>query len=75
MTWDGGVVRLFLDGAEIAAQPSTGGLVTSSGDLRIGGSAAGGGEFFAGLIDEVRVYDRPLGAQRIVDDMRTPVTP
>ncbi len=74
MTWDGGVVRLFLDGAEIASQPATGGLVISDGDLRIGGSTAGG-EFFAGLIDEVRVYDRPLSTQRIVEDMGTPITP
>jgi hypothetical protein len=72
MTWDGGVLRLYVDGAEIASQPAGGTLVTGTGGLRIGGNAVRG-EFFAGLIDEVRVYDRALTPARIAADMNAPV--
>jgi hypothetical protein len=72
MTWDGGVVRLYVDGAEIATQPAAGTLVTGTGGLRIGGNAVRG-EFFAGLIDEVRVYDHALTPARIAADMNAPI--
>jgi hypothetical protein len=31
------------------------------------------GEYFAGLIDDVRVYNRALSAAEITTDMNTPV--
>jgi Concanavalin A-like lectin/glucanases superfamily len=74
MTWDGSVVRLFVDGAEVANGPAPGTLLTSTGQLRIGGNSLRG-EFFAGLIDEVRVYDRALAPARIGADMNAPVSP
>jgi hypothetical protein len=74
MTWDRSVLRLFLDGAEIAAVPAPAPLVTSTGAVRIGGNNVRG-EFFGGLIDEVRVYDRPLGPAAIAADMNAPVGP
>ena len=74
MTWDGSVLRLYDDGAEIATQPAPGALLTSTGQLRIGGNSLRG-EFFSGLIDEVRVYDRALPPARIGADMNLPVTP
>ena len=33
------------------------------------------GEYFAGLIDEVRIYNRALSAAEIQNDMNTPVAP
>ena len=74
MTWDGSVLRLFVDGAEVAAQPAPGALLTSTGQLRIGGNSLRG-EFFTGLIDEVRVYDRALSAMQISADLNAPVSP
>jgi hypothetical protein len=43
--------------------------------LRIGGNAIWNNEFFAGLIDELRVYNRALSAAEIQTDMNTPVAP
>jgi hypothetical protein len=43
-------------------------MAASTGVLRIGGNAIWP-EFFAGLIDEVRVYDRALTATEIGADM------
>ena len=72
-TFDGGVVRLL-------RQRRAGGLVAV---LRLDGGVdrarcgcGGNGvwaEWFAGLIDEVRVYNRALGASEIQQDMQTPV--
>ena len=47
-------------------------MVASTGVLRIGGNSVWG-EWFAGLIDEVRVYNRPLSAAEIQQDSLTPV--
>ena len=72
MTWDGGVVRLYLDGAEIATHAATGSLATGTGELRIGGNSLQG-QFFSGIIDEVRIYDRALTPSQIGADMNAPV--
>ena len=74
MTWDGTNLRMFVDGAEVSAQPAPGPLVTSPGVLRIGGSGLGS-EWFSGLIDEVRIYDRPLSASELGADLNAPVSP
>ena len=44
----------------------------STGSLGIGGNAVWG-EYFKGLIDEVRVYNRALSAGEIQTDMVTPI--
>jgi hypothetical protein len=72
MTWDGGTIRLYVDSALVAGQPTTGSLLTGTGSLRIGGNSVRS-EFFSGVIDEVRVYDRALSAARITADMAAPV--
>ena len=71
-TWNGSTLRLYIDGAEVATQPSTGSLVTSTGQVRIGGTS---GQFFSGLIDEVRIYNHARTAAEIAADMATAVKP
>ena len=55
--------------------PSLNTIVQSNGALRIGGNASSTGEFFQGLIDEVRVYNRALTAAEITTDMTRPIVP
>ncbi len=50
----------------------TGNIATSNNALRIGGNTLWG-EYFNGLIDEVRVYSRGLSQTEIQSDMNTPV--
>ncbi len=63
-TFDGKVMRVYLDGREI-------GKAEHPGSILAGGSAAGcigssnGGECFQGLIDEVRIYATALSAEEI----------
>jgi hypothetical protein len=74
-TYDGSMLRVYLNGTEVASQPRTGAIDTSTGPLRIGGNSIWPGEFFNGLVDDVRVYSRALTAEEIQVDMNTPVGP
>jgi hypothetical protein len=58
-TFDGTTVRLFVNGVQVASLAQTVPLATTTATLQIGGDAYTG-ENFAGLIDEVRVYNRAL---------------
>ena len=48
----------------------SGSILTSNSPLRIGGNGIWG-EWFNGLIDEVRVYNRALSPAEIQNDMNT----
>ena len=72
MTYDGATQRLFVNGAQVASRAQTGAVSTSSGVLRIGGNTIWG-EWFSGVIDEVRLYNRALTATEIQADMNAPV--
>jgi hypothetical protein len=71
-TFDGTVVRLYVNGEAVGLSLVSGSLADSSGPLRLGGNSVWS-EWFAGLIDEVRVYDRALSAGEIQRDLQTPV--
>ena len=67
LTYDGATMRLYVDGTQVATRAQTGAVATSNGLLRIGGNAIWG-EWFAGKLDEVRIYDRALAAAQVVTD-------
>jgi hypothetical protein len=73
-TYDGTMLRLFVNGVQVGSRAVSGALLASSGVLRMGGNGVWG-EFFAGRIDDVRLYNRALTASEIQTDMATPVTP
>src|SRR5205085_9358952 len=70
--YDGTTLSLSVNGNNVGTVVATGNVDTSSGDLRIGGNAIWG-EYFAGLIDEIRIYSRALTAAEIQADMATPI--
>ena len=71
-TYDGATLRLYVN-ATLASSLAVGsGIPASTGQLRIGGNSIWR-EWFAGQIDEVRVYNRSLGAAELQTDMNTPV--
>ena len=71
-TFDGATVRLFVNGTQVASQAQTTPLVATTGTLQIGGDSYPN-EFFAGRIDDVRIYNRALTLAQIQTDMNTPV--
>jgi hypothetical protein len=73
-TYNGSVQRFFVNGVEVGTPTNrTGNINVANGALRIGGNNSSTGEFFRGLIDEVRVYNRALSAAEIATDMITPI--
>ncbi len=71
-TYDGSVLRLYVNGGLAGSRSVSGNIVASAGAFRIGGNSVWG-EYFRGLIDEVRVYGRALSQAEIQADMNTPV--
>ncbi len=71
-TYDGSVIRLYRNGTQIAAVNRAGSINVSTGELRLGGNSVWG-EFFAGQIDDVRIYSTALAAAQIQADMATAV--
>ncbi|WP_428939597.1 LamG-like jellyroll fold domain-containing protein [Fontivita pretiosa] len=71
-TYDGAVLRLYVNGSQVGSLPMSGPIATSDGALRIGGNTLWG-EWFRGRIDEVRIYSRALSAAEIQTDMNTPI--
>jgi hypothetical protein len=67
-TYDGTTLRLYVNGQEVASQAGGGAMQASTGRLRLGGNAVWG-EWFAGRIVEVRIYNRALNAAEIQVDM------
>jgi len=76
VTYDNTAIRLYVNGALRSTFTTTGAISASTAPLQIGGNnvfSLPGTEFFAGLIDEVRVYNRALSAAEIATDMSTPL--
>ena len=72
VSYDGGAIRLYVNGAQVASVARTGAITTSTNQLQIGGDSIYG-QYFNGLIDEVRVYNRALSVAEIQTDMSTPL--
>jgi hypothetical protein len=71
-TYDGTLLRMYVDGT-LVGTVTVGGDLSDTGDvLRIGGNSTWG-EYFSGLIDDVRIYNRALTADEIAFDRGTPV--
>jgi YD repeat-containing protein len=72
VTYDGSNLRLYVNGTLVRTTPTTGSMSNSNRALRIGGNSTGP-QWFGGLIDEVRVYNRALTATEIGRDMTTAI--
>ncbi|HEX4814955.1 MAG TPA: LamG-like jellyroll fold domain-containing protein [Nonomuraea sp.] len=72
VSYDGAALRLFVNGQQAGLTALSGSLYDDGSPLRIGGNAAWG-EYFRGLIDEVRVYNHAQTAAQIQADMNTPI--
>jgi beta-lactam-binding protein with PASTA domain/Ca2+-binding RTX toxin-like protein len=72
-TYDGANQRFYVNGVLVGTTPGGGSINVANGALRIGGNNSSTGEFFQGLIDEVRVYNRALSAAEITTDMNAAI--
>lgn len=67
-TYDGTNLRLYVNGTLVKTLALTGNIVASAAPLRLGGNAVWG-EWYAGTLDDVRVYNKALTATEIQADM------
>jgi PKD repeat protein len=72
-TYDGAMLRQFVNGVQVSSLAQTGNILTSTDALRIGGDSFYG-QFFQGFIDEVRIYNRALTATEILYNKATPIS-
>ncbi|WP_053226918.1 LamG-like jellyroll fold domain-containing protein [Solirubrobacter soli] len=68
VTYDGATAKFYVNGA-LTATKAFAGDVGSSNDWRIGAYGSSAGNFFDGLIDEVRIYDDARTATEVTTDM------
>jgi YD repeat-containing protein len=73
VTYDSATIRLYVNGTQVASQAQAGAMTVSGSPLRLGGNSVWG-EYFAGLMDDVRVYGRALTAAEIAADRDAPVS-
>ena len=71
-TYDGSTLRLYVNGTQVSSTARTGSIATSTNPLQIGGDSIYG-QYFNGLIDEVRIYNVALTQAQIQSDMNTPI--
>jgi hypothetical protein len=68
VTFGGGTLRLFVNGVQVSSVAVSGTILTSTAALTMGGNTVWG-EWFAGLLDEVRIYNRALTQAEIQSGM------
>jgi hypothetical protein len=70
MTYDGATLKIYVNGTLATSTPQSGTMTASTNALQIGGDTTYG-QYFKGLIDEVRVYNIALTQAQIQSDMAT----
>jgi hypothetical protein len=69
-----GRARPLTDNRGVVATTAVSGTIpVSTGVLRMGGNSVWG-EWFGGLLDDVRIYSRALSASELATDMNRPVS-
>ena len=72
-TYDGSTLTIYVNGTAEQTKTVNGPITTSNDPLRIGGNNTWG-EWFAGQIDDIRIYNHALTPTQLQTDMNTPVT-
>jgi glucose/arabinose dehydrogenase len=72
LVFDGREMRLYVNGVLMDSRAVTGRPQFTGGSLRIGGQSTGE-QLLHGILDEVRMYNRPLTRAEIVADMNQPI--
>jgi hypothetical protein len=70
VTYDAATLKLYVNGILTNSTAQSGTVVTSTNPLQIGSDSLYG-QFFKGLIDEVRIYNVALTQAQIQSDMAT----
>jgi hypothetical protein len=72
LTYDGAALRLYVDGTQVSSRAMTGTILGTTDPLWIGGNHPYG-EYFDGVIDEARIYERALNSSEVEAEMSAPI--
>ena len=72
-TYDGATMRLYLNGVQVGSIAKTGAVATSAAVPVSIGRSPEGSNYASGALDDVRIYNRALGATEINAIMNEPV--
>ena len=72
--YDGSAWHLYRNGLLLASGADPVGAVEVAAGWAVGTTAAGNDRFFTGDIDDIRIWNRPLGPQEITDGMNHRLT-
>jgi hypothetical protein len=64
-TYDGNVMTLYVNGVAESTQPSAFSIAGATHHFVVGAEVGGAEDFFAGVLDEVAVYEHALSANRV----------
>ena len=64
-TFDGKMMRVYLDGKEVGNLARAGKIATQPGAAAFIGSSSGSGEYFQGGLDDLRIYAEALSGEEI----------
>ena len=70
-TYNGSTLALYVNGTLVSSLAHTGNIATSTDPLQIGGDSIYG-QYFQGMIDNVRIYNTALTQAQIQTDMTRP---
>lgn len=70
-TYDGSVLKLYIDGQPAGSTAYQGSVATSPYPLKIGSSGFDDSRLFDGLVDNVRIWNRALSADEIRSSVKT----
>jgi hypothetical protein len=71
-TYDGSVLRLYVNGVQVSSRNRSGNFATSTNPLSIGGDPIYA-QYFTGRIDEARVYNVARTQAQIQAGMNAPL--
>jgi len=74
-TYDGSIMKIYLDGELKATKAVTGNIIANTDPLSIGTQVGYSGEYFQGSLDEVRVWNRALTECEIDNNMSCQLNP
>ena len=66
-TYDGAMIHIFVNGIREDSQAASGAINADNLKTIIGAGNQGSANFYAGILDEVRIYAKALSAQQVAD--------
>lgn len=66
LTYDGLQLKAYLNGSLLGSSPLTGNVADSNWPINIGRNPVYNGDYFTGVVDEIRIYKRALSPKEIM---------